>query len=858
VWNRADDALANGTPGNEHELIRRLRSSMSHLKASQSLLWSCIYASKLPWSRYTPCLSFYETQYLISAGGHAAHYAYTATVPFPIDLLPFVGGRHPGSSVDIGQTVPTTLMPTGDPDRSHTRNKMISFHEKGGENMCVGPNFACGLNPNVPADYPGRAPDSAVAAAGLDPARWKVFDRKGSAGSYGYYVAVYQQDDFGFFEVYDTFTNSQSLVDVNAFMQKVHDNNPNATFSQSGVNTYKTVDGAVLGFTVDARIVTINGVPPIRDRTNGDVINYDGQGIVTITNPGLPGESLVLTATIPPDHPTISVPGPIHFPDTCVGKTSYATLDICNVNSGAEDLFVYNILPKNAQFAATEPYSGYPVTVSHDFCFPFQVQYTPTVKGSLASSLTVSNSDPQQDYLRVDVTGKGIQQSIATVIADNGSFGNVCLGSFKDLGLTITNSGGCDLTVTGVSSSSSEFIVAGTQSFPLTIHAGDSLAVPIRLQPTSLGAKAANITGNSNDPAAPAKVVAVSGSTAPGKIAISGAGNFGNVCAGSNAQQTITIGNTGPCNLGVTSVTIDDGSGGACPDFTIQNNPFPNTLSHDSSLPVTIAFTPTSGGTKTCRLVIASDDPLSPVSTAPLSATTPAVNLDVPPVANFPATVLQSVGACSSKNPFPVANNGICPVIIKSVAIGGTNSGDYSTSGLPSLATPLQSGHVLGEGSLNVVFKPTVVPLSRGETGAITVTYEDDPITHHQTSASQNLCGEDVTRGMRVLVTNAVNGQPLAIVDKIQISRLGGNRKSISVDNAVNVPLQTPVTQPTPCASFNYHREWGGASNPIQLTAGDYQITVTATSPSTGKKTSKTVSLTLDTCSFNQNIVVLF
>jgi transposase len=51
VWTRVDDALANGTPRNEQELTRRLRSSMQKLKAAQSLLWSCIYASDLPWTR---------------------------------------------------------------------------------------------------------------------------------------------------------------------------------------------------------------------------------------------------------------------------------------------------------------------------------------------------------------------------------------------------------------------------------------------------------------------------------------------------------------------------------------------------------------------------------------------------------------------------------------------------------------------------------------------------------------------------------------------------------------------------------------------------------------------------------------
>ena len=81
-------------------------------------------------------------------------------------------------------------------------------------------------------------------------------------------------------------------------------------------------------------------------------------------------------------------------------------------------------------------------------------------------------------------------------------------------------------------------------------------------------------------------------------LAVTGSGTFGNVCAATTAQQPITIANVGACNLNVTSVTVDNGVGGQCGDFTIRNNPFPNTLSHDSSLPVTEAFTPTSGGSK--------------------------------------------------------------------------------------------------------------------------------------------------------------------------------------------------------------------------------------------------------------------
>jgi hypothetical protein len=277
------------------------------------------------------------------------------------------------------------------------------------------------------------------------------------------------------------------------------------------------------------------------------------------------------------------------------------------------------------------------------------------------------------------------------------------------------------------------------------------LAAPLEFALQSFGAKAAIVTVDSSDNPSGNMSVNVNGNAPPPVITVSGNGSFGNVCAGSNAQQTITIANTGPCNLDVTSVTLDDGMGGACTDFKIVNNPFPNTLSADSSLPVTIAFTPTSGGMKSCTLTITSDDPTNPTVTVALSATTPAVNIDVPPDQNFPATVIQSVGACSSLNPFPVSNNGSCPVNIDSVAIGGTKGADYSTTGLPSLPTPLAAGSVLGAGDLDTVFKPT--PITRDETATVSVMYESDPITHATATVTRNLCGEGTSRGARVLVT---------------------------------------------------------------------------------------------------------
>jgi hypothetical protein len=51
LWAQSDQALANGAPDDLAELRERLDSSVRRLRRSQQLLWSCIYASDLPWAR---------------------------------------------------------------------------------------------------------------------------------------------------------------------------------------------------------------------------------------------------------------------------------------------------------------------------------------------------------------------------------------------------------------------------------------------------------------------------------------------------------------------------------------------------------------------------------------------------------------------------------------------------------------------------------------------------------------------------------------------------------------------------------------------------------------------------------------
>jgi transposase len=51
VWAQADRALANSAPTDLRQLNGMLRNSVRRIRGSQSLLWSCIHASDLPWTR---------------------------------------------------------------------------------------------------------------------------------------------------------------------------------------------------------------------------------------------------------------------------------------------------------------------------------------------------------------------------------------------------------------------------------------------------------------------------------------------------------------------------------------------------------------------------------------------------------------------------------------------------------------------------------------------------------------------------------------------------------------------------------------------------------------------------------------
>ena len=325
---------------------------------------------------------------------------------------------------------------------------------------------------------------------------------------------------------------------------------------------------------------------------------------------------------------------------------------------------------------------------------------------------------------------------------------------------------------------------------------------------------------------------------------------FGSVCAGTVGRTALNVCNTGSANLFVNSIT----SSNLQFAVTTPSGGYPVVIAPGSCFPFEVTFTPAALGPQTAALTIASDDPTAPSLNVAATATGEAGSLGLSPDLRFLPTVIQSVGACSSSRPFVISNTGTCNLTITNVAIGGANASDYSLSGLPAFPITLQPGHAVGSGDLNVIFGPNA--LARERTANIAVTFVSNPTSGATSTQTRLMCGESVRTGARVLVTQA--GVPMAQVHEIELKRLWGFlglKKEI--DEVKNVSLQTVTATPgTACGGFQFHREWGGASNPDQLPPGIYQLKVEA--EIAGHEVRKKVYFSVDTCGFNGTIVVDF
>jgi hypothetical protein len=207
--------------------------------------------------------------------------------------------------------------------------------------------------------------------------------------------------------------------------------------------------------------------------------------------------------------PQLQVPGNIQLGDACAGGSSIGTLNVCN--TGTSDLIVGGITSSNPAVAVTTPSAGFPVTISHDFCFPFQVVFTAAAAGPALATLTISSNDAKNPTT-VTVSAKAGAPDIR--VTGSTAFGVTSNWTPAEKTVAVCNTGSCSLAVTAASTSCADFTLVDNP-FPAALSPGACLNLVVRFTPRLPGHKVCDLKVASDDTHTPLVTRTLSATTPP-------------------------------------------------------------------------------------------------------------------------------------------------------------------------------------------------------------------------------------------------------------------------------------------------------------------------------------------------------
>ena len=190
------------------------------------------------------------------------------------------------------------------------------------------------------------------------------------------------------------------------------------------------------------------------------------------------------------------------------------------------------------------------------------------------------------------------------------SFSSVAANSSSTQTLTISNTGGSNLSVTSVTVSGSAFSMSGA-TFPMTIGAGQSAGLTVKFSPTTTGNFTGTVTVASNASNSVSAVTLSGSATAASTYLLSASPtswNFGTIAEGSSANKTITLSNSGTAAVSVSAANFT-GMG-----FSLSGVSLPLTVAAGKTQNVTLAFAPQTSGAASGAVSFVSNATNSPTT----------------------------------------------------------------------------------------------------------------------------------------------------------------------------------------------------------------------------------------------------
>ncbi len=364
--------------------------------------------------------------------------------------------------------------------------------------------------------------------------------------------------------------------------------------------------------------------------------------------------------------PDISIsPSSLSFGNVAVGAYKTATFTISNPGSAPLNVTSISIGTGTGQYSVNLNST----TVSAGSSKTVTVTFKPTSAGSKSGTVAIEAEGINRS-LAVLLSGTGTSGTAPALSLTPSSstfpFGEVNVGSRKDLTLTVKNTGTANLVVSSATlASRTEFLIGASAWSNRTLAPGESGDIALGFKPSSNGSKTDVLTIVTNAGNKTINLTGTGVSSGTPDISISPTSlSFGNVAVGSSKTATFTISNPGSAPLSVTSISIGTGTG----QYTVNTSA--TTVPVGGSRTVAVTFKPTSAGSKSGTVAIEAEGInrslavlLSGTGT---SSAAPILTL-TPSSTTFPFGEV-SVGTRSNKT-LTVKNTGTADLVVSSATL---------------------------------------------------------------------------------------------------------------------------------------------------------------------------------------------
>ncbi|MEX0172651.1 choice-of-anchor D domain-containing protein [Streptomyces sp. LMG1-1-1.1] len=388
---------------------------------------------------------------------------------------------------------------------------------------------------------------------------------------------------------------------------------------------------------------------------------------------------------------------PVDVGDVAVGASGTATATV----TATRDVTLTGVrTPAGSAFSAAS--AGLPRTLRAGETHTAQVTFSPTSPGADTSALTFSTNVGDS---ALGLTGYGTRPGL---LASPGSldFQTVPTTSRKALGVTFTNTGTTDETISSVSLPSSPFTAVDPPVAGTVVRPRQSVTVQVTYAPTVAGEHTGTVAVSSGSGTAS---VSLAGTAVTGRAVLTitpTSTDFGQVRVGESVTRTFDISNTGNIPL-----TITKAKPPAAPFHVTNPISEGQVLGPEDVVHQAVTFSPTAIGAVTAGYELTADDGQGPLKESLTGTGTSGTVVNVPSPgaggwklngsARISGNDLQLTQATASQRgtavwPVPVLTDGL-KASFTTVIGGGTGADGLSFSLLdPARTTPSALGGVGG------------------------------------------------------------------------------------------------------------------------------------------------------------------